>query len=228
MKKKLFLLIGVTLLAAGARAQLLYTNSYLQTVNTVVLDDNPAGLSSTLHLSAVPGIIESISVGLLVTNGFAGDYYAYLADPAGDMAVLLNRTGVGSGNAFGYSDAGFNVSLDSGAANNIHYYQLGSYTLDASGLLTGTWQADGRNIDPESTSSAFDSASTANGLNLMPGTDANGDWTLFIADLSGGYQGTLVNWSMTVVTTPEPTTFQLLGLAGLVVAAGRCFKRRRG
>ena len=216
MKPKLILLIPALLLAFGVHAQSLFTNTYSQTVNTLVLDDNPNGLSSTLNVSGVPGIIQSISVNLLVTNGFAGDYYAYLVDPAGDKAVLLNRVGVSGSNPFGYSDSGFNISLDSAAANNIHFYQSGSYTLDANGLLTGTWQADGRNIDPESTPSAFDSAPTTSGLNLDPGTNPNGDWTLFIADMSGGYEGTLVDWSLTVVTVPEPTTGQLLALAAIV------------
>ena len=224
MKLKLALLILTLALAAGVRAQSLLTNSYSQSVNTVVPDDNPNGLNSTITVSGVPGIIESISVGLLVTNGFTGDYYAYLVNPAGNLAVLLNRVGVGSGNPFGYSQTGFNVTFDLGSTANIHYYQNGSYTVDSAGLLTGTWQADGRYIDPESTPSAFDTASTANGLNVIPGTSPNGDWTFFIADMSGGYQGTLVDWSMTIVSTPEPATVQLLATAA---AVGAVFGLRR-
>ena len=230
MKLKLALLISMMLIALDLRSQSMFTNTYSQSVNTVVLDDNPNGLNSTIHVSGSPGPIQSISVGLLVTNGFAGDYYAYLVDPAGDRAVLLNRVGVGSGKPFGYSDSGFNISLDSAAANNIHFYQAGSYTVDANGLLTGTWQADGRNIDPASTPSAFDTASTTTGLNLLSGTDANGDWTFFIADMSGGYQGTMVDWSMTIVTAPEPTSLQLLGVAavaGTIIGLRRHFKSKR-
>lgn len=225
LKLKLALFISLLLFATGLRAQLSFTNTYSQSVNLAVPDDNPNGLTSTLQASSVPGLIQSITVNLLLTNGFVGDYYAYLRDPAGDLAVLLNRVGVGSGNPFGYSDSGFNISLDSAAANNIHFYQSGSYTLDPNGLLLGTWQADGRNIDPESAPSAFDTAPTTSGLNLVTGSDANGMWTLFIADLSGGYQGTLVDWSMTIVTTPEPTSAQLLGVGG-VVGAALWFHRR--
>lgn len=230
MKLKPIVLVLALLLAVSARAQSQLTGLYSQSVNTVVLDDNPNGLSSTIQVSSMPGVIQSISVGLLVTNGFAGDYYAYLVDPAGDRAVLLNRVGVGSGNPFGYSDTGFNISFSSTAANNIHFYQSGSYTVDGSGLLTGAWQADGRNISPDSTSSAFDTAPTTTGLNLVPGTGANGDWTFFIADMSGGYEGTLVDWSLTIVTAPEPTAaqfFAMIAVAGAAVGLWRHFKAKK-
>jgi subtilisin-like proprotein convertase family protein len=214
---KLTLILLASLLAAAAHAQYL-TNTYSQNVNTIVPDDNPNGLASTIYASGVPGAIQSISVTLHVSNGFTGDYYAYLVDPNGDLAVLLNRVGVGAGNPFGYGDSGFNITLSSAATDNIHYYQSGAYSLNPSGELTGTWQADGRNIDPNSNPAAFNSAATTSGLNQIPGTDANGAWTLFVADVSGGYEGTLVNWAFTVVTVPEPSPAELLGLAGALGA----------
>jgi subtilisin-like proprotein convertase family protein len=37
---------------------------------------------------------------------------------------------------------------------------------------------------------------------------ADGDWTLFIADMSGGDQGQLVKWSLSITGTavPEPAS----------------------
>jgi hypothetical protein len=43
------------------------------------------------------------------------------------------------------------------------------------------------------------------------GTSGDGTWALFVADLSGGGQSTLVSWGLTVVTVPEPQTWALLG-----------------
>jgi subtilisin-like proprotein convertase family protein len=38
----------------------------------------------------------------------------------------------------------------------------------------------------------------------------NGQWTLFIADLSAGGTSTLVSWGLTVVTVPEPQTWAMV------------------
>lgn len=222
---KLFLILLAVLLAAAAHAQYT-TNTYSQTDNTTILDDNPNGLAETILASGVPGAIQSVSVMLHVSNGWTGDYYAYLVDPNGDFAVLLNRVGVGSNNPFGYGDSGFDITLSSDATDNIHFYQSGGYSLNPDGELTGTWQADGRNIDPNSVPAAFDTAPTTDGLNVVPGSDANGDWTLFIADESGGYEGTLVSWGLTIVTVPEPSPAALLGVAG-ALSALFAWRRRR-
>lgn len=158
-----------------------------------------------------------------ISGGFNGDLYAYLAGPAGQFAVLFNRVGMGSGNSFGYSDTGFNITLDTSSAN-IQNYQSGSYTLNGSGQLTGTWGASGVNINPQSLPSAFDTATDTADLNSYLGTTANGNWTLFIADLSSGNQSTLVSWGFTINTVPEPQTWALLA-GGAAMLLG--FRRKR-
>src|ERR1019366_9393677 len=107
-----------------------------------------------------------------------------------------------------------------------HPYQLGS-PIFSSGQLTGTWAPDGRNIDPQSSGSVFDAASPTADLSVFNNTSANGAWTLFIADLSGGGQSTLVSWGLTVVTVPEPQTWTLLGgsLAALWLATRKRQKK---
>jgi hypothetical protein len=51
----------------------------------------------------------------------------------------------------------------------------------------------------------------------------NGTWTLFIADLSGGEQSTLVSWSLDITAVPEPVNVALGIFAGvfLVVILAR-------
>lgn len=229
MKFKLniaILSMAVLLTAAGARAQTTYyTNSYSQTVNTIIPDDNPNGLAATIQVSGAIGNISSLSVGLDVTNGFSGDYYAYLVDPNGDFAVLLNRSGVTATNPFGYADSGYDMTFSSTALNDIHFYQSFAYSLNGAGQLTGTWAPDGRDIDPESAPSAFDTAGTGADFGSFLGNSADGTWTLFIADESGGYEGSLANWNLTVVTVPEPGTGAYLVVAG--VAWWAWLRRRR-
>lgn len=188
------------------------------TPGAAVPDGNPVGMTSTLNVSGMSYVVSSVTVHLDITGGFNGDLYAYLFSPNGTSVVLLNRVGMSSGNAAGYGDTGFNVTLDSASLNNIHGYQNPSLgypgSLNGYGQITGTWAPDARTIDPlYSTPSQFDAdpTSTDNTLANLVGLNPNGDWTLFIADLSGGGDSTLVSWGLTVVTVPEPQTWTMLG-----------------
>lgn len=206
MKNKLVILL-LLLVTLTSRAN--FTNTVSGTPNAVIPDANPAGITFALNISGMLGPTTNITVTLNITGGFNGDLYAYLLSPTGSMVVLLNRVGMGSGNSFGYGDAGFNITLDSASGNNVHNYQSGVYNLSG-GQLTGTLAPDSRTISPLSDPSAFDAAPTGNTLADLNGSDPNGAWKLFIADLSGGGQSTLVTWGLTVVTVPEPQTWTLL------------------
>jgi len=223
--KKQFGILMLILVALTSRADL--TNATFSVTNNAPIPDaNPVGVASPLTVSGMSGSTTNLTVNLNITGGFTGDLYAYLVSPQGSLVVLLNRVGMSSTNYFGYSDAGFNITLDSSSANNIHNYQsAGGYPGDLSGgQLTGIWAPDSRTIDPLSAPSLFNLTPTGNTLAGYDGLNPNGVWTLFIADLSGGGQSTLVSWGLTVVTVPEPQTWTILG-GGL--AAGWLMIRRR-
>jgi len=203
MKIKIALLGLLSALTLTAWSQSTVTTN--ATVGALIPDGNPSGLASSLTLSGSGGPISSVTVSLNISGGYNGDLYAYLAGPVGQFAVLLNRVGESSGNALGYANAGFNITL-SDTGSDIH--TSGSYLL-GSGAVSGSYLADGRNINPLAAGSAFDPAGTA-GLSSFIGTDANGIWSLFVADMSGGGQSTLVSWGLTVVTVPEPQSWAML------------------
>jgi len=162
------------------------------TVNTVVPDNNPNGLATALTIAGLSGPISSVTATVDITGGFNGDLYAYLVGPGG-FAVLLNRTGQSLSSPYGYSDQGFNVTFSDTAVNgNIHFYQ-NTVIPTAGGQLTGTWAPDGGSL------SSFD------------GTDPNGQWAFFIADLSAGGVSTLQSVGLTILTVPEPQTWAMLG-----------------
>ena len=200
----LLLLVALTSRASSTNA------TFTATPGLAVPDANPVGLVSTLDVSGMSGSTVNLTVNLDITGGFNGDLYAYLVSPTGTVVVLLNRVGMGSGNPFGYGNAGLDITLDSASGNNIHDYQSGSYTISGC-QLTGTWAPDSRTIDPLSAPSVFDLAPTGSTLTSLDGADPNGVWTLFIADLSPGGQSTIVSWGLTVMTVPEPQTWTLLG-----------------
>ena len=218
--------------SAGLASAQIVTNSFTFNPNQTIPDASASGEAFSVNLNGMSGPIGNVSVNLNITGGFNGDLYAFLIDPSGSMAVLLNRPGMGAANPFGYSNAGFNITLnDAVGANSIHYYQNFSPTYSG-GQLTGTWSADGINIDPQSSPGSFDGAAALAGLSLFNGSDANGNWTLFIADLSAGGQSTLVSaggqstlvsWGLQIVTVPEPQSWLLLasGFGVLAVLSHR-------
>jgi subtilisin-like proprotein convertase family protein len=212
----------VFLLAVTVRAQTNYTYSS-GTLNTVIPDGNPVGITESFTTGDIVGFINNITVSLNITNGFNGDLYAYLAGPNGQFSVLLNRVGMSSSNSFGYANSGFNITLDMTDAN-LHNYQSGSYSLNGGGQLIGNWGADGINISPNSSPSAFDSAGVTADLNSYYLTLPSGTWTLFVSDLSSGGQSTLVSWGLTISTVPEPQTWAMLGSGAAMLFA---FRRRR-
>lgn len=225
MKTKLMMaaLVAGTMLWAGAvRAQPFNTN-FTFSVNQAIPDNDPNGLALATNLTMQGSSISAVTVGLVISGGYNGDLYAYLVGPNGGFAVLLNRVGVSNtASAFGYGDAGFNVTFSDAAANgDIHYYQ--NVSNPGGGALAGVWQPDGANIDPQSAPAAFLTAGQTAMLASLDGTNPNGQWELFLADVSPGGQSTVVSWSLAITTVPEPTVLVLtgVGLAGVVLMMRR-------
>ena len=168
-----------------------------------------------------------MKVTLRLNGGWNGDIYVYLTH-SGGFSVLLNRAGRTSGDTFGYSDAGLNVTFDDAAANgDIHLYQsVGGFTTsitDGSG-----WAPDGRNGSPLG---ILDTNPRTAFLSSFNGLDPNGDWTLFVADLGNGEVSTVANWGLAIeaasthsVSVPDTgSSLLLLAASALCLAT---FKRR--
>ena len=224
MKTKISVSILLLLVAVGVSVQATQTNTVTLTPDVAIPVGNPVGVSEQFNITGATGVVSDVSVTLNIAGGFNGNLYAYLVNPEGQLAVLLNRVGVTGSNPFGYSNPGFAITLDGNAASNIHGYGSG-YSVNGGGQVTGTWAADGRNISPTSAGSLFDSTPTTSGLNVFVDTAAAGVWTLFVADLSsGGGTADLNSVGITVMTAPEPGTWALLGVGA---AAVYFWQRRR-
>jgi subtilisin-like proprotein convertase family protein len=214
--------IYLSLITAMGLNRLHAASFTVENINAVIPDGNLNGIQNSLNLSGLDPQITDVNVTLTLSGGFNGDFYAYLFHN-NTISVLLNRPGLGSANSVGYPDAGFGpttaanrFTFDDQAANDVHRYRSFNFSLNAGGQLTGAWQPDGRNIDPLSTGSAFDSASRSAMLSAFNGMNPNGQWTLFIADMSPGGEGTLVNWGVQLTTIPEPS---LAGIYAIFVGA---------
>ena len=216
MTKRLAALVVAVLASTGiASAQALTTNVVVN-ANSVVPDGNLNGLASTATVEGLSGSIFDVTISFDISGGNNSDLYAYLVGPQGNFAVLLNRVGLGAANPHGYEDGGFAITLSDAAIFNIHDYQSAGPVIN-NGQVTGTWAPDGRNIDPQASPSLFDSTAATAMLGSFAGTDPNGVWTLFIADLSGGGESTLENWTLTLRTIPEPSATAMIVLGGLTL-----------
>ena len=213
-------------LGTAALADTTTTNNFA--ANQTIPDADANGLALNGTVSGLVGQIVNVNVTLDITNGFNGDLYAYLAGPNGGFAVLFNRVGVSNNaSAFGYGNAGFDITLSDSSANDVHYYQNFGPSFNAAGQLTGTWQTDGINIDPiTNTPSAFLTAGQTAMLASMNGLNANGVWTLYLADLSSGGVATVNNWGL-VITVPEPSPIALAACGLVLFVIVRRFKAAR-
>jgi subtilisin-like proprotein convertase family protein len=206
--------LAFILLLAGLAARSEASLSYAWSGEQAIRDNDPSGLAFSFNLSDAATTITSVTIALSVSGGWNGDLYAYLSSSSG-FAVLLNQVGVDASNPLGYADSGMDVTLVSGSGNSdIHTYQSASPAYTPGGQLTGTWQADGRFLDPLS-------STRDNTLDVFNGKDPNGEWTLFFADRNGGDVSTLTGWNVTFGAVPEPSSLALLLAGSLALLARR-------
>ena len=192
--KNVLLTCGLfALLQCAAHANIYTFNS--GSLNKTVPDANPVGYSTNIAVSGIDAVagndtITNVTVTLNISGGYNGDLYGHLVSPDGVLVSLLNRPGKTIANGFGYADAGLSVTLSDTASTNLH-----NYGGRGGATLTGTFQPDGRNADPVS---VLDSTPATTSLGSMNGGHGDGKWTLFLADMSGGAQSTLVSWSISI------------------------------
>lgn len=179
----------------------------------VVPDNAPAGVSHTFVLSTGYQYTVLVTVELELTGGWNGDLYAYL-EHNGQKAILLNRPGKTAGNYFGSGSTNLDVVFDDTAAEDVH---IG---LPAFGDATGSFQPDGRNVDPEL---VVETSARTQFLAIFQNVDPDGDWTLFVSDLSAGDEASIASATLNVTVIPEPAVGSLM----LAALFGSAFVRRR-
>lgn len=220
-------LVGLCFGAALTPSAALFVNTFNSGLpeSGIIPDGSVTPWSDTRAISGISGPILDITVRLNISGGYNGDLYGYLSYN-NTLIPLVNRVGVGTGNSFGYDNSGLNVSFSDSAANNIHFYQsVGGYNITGE----AQWKPDGRAISPLGAAPTFDAAGTVL-LSALDGMSANGNWTLVMADVSGGGgQATVVSWGVDITAVPEPGQWATIAGALLAAAAGarRVLRSRR-
>lgn len=170
------------------------------------------------------GIVDITDVNVQLTLSAApsstmrlGQMYATLthgvAQESERAAVLLNRPGVTSANAFGSSLGSLDVWFDdSGSAANVFGITNSS----------GTYQADGRlGVDPYGTRVAYDAAQITAGLSALNGAWLeSGTWSLLVADAQSGNRAEIDSWSLRVLGTAAAEGTVDPGQAATISVAG--------
>ncbi len=208
MKQSPSTLAGLILLGTALQvvAQTPETHSFLN-LDRPILDGNASGLSDHRSIASSISRLAELRIKLHVSGEFNGDLYAYVrhvSTGATNFCVLLNRPGRSTADAWGYADRGLNVTFSDAAANgNIHTYH--SVAPPAAGTpLAGSWRPDGRDADPLQ---VLDTTAPTTSLAAFLGTDPEGEWTLFVADVDRGANHTLVGWELEFIggLTPDVT-----------------------
>lgn len=198
------------LLPLAASAATTFTGTW--NVSAVIPDNDDVGYSNTQNISD-PGMTEitGITVDLTFSGGWNGDLYAYLVHDSG-FSVLLNRPGRSISAPDGSATVGMDITFDDNAGSDIH-----TAIPMSGGPVSGTFQPDGRITDPLLVLSG-DSRPAM--LSSFIGLNANGSWTIFVADQSAGDVATLDSWSLSVTAVPEPGT-AALGVIGILLVLRR-------
>jgi subtilisin-like proprotein convertase family protein len=205
--KPLHTLLATLLFASATTQGGLYPSD---TLNTTIPDANPTGISSTLNVSGMGSVLSDVNVLLNVSGGANGDLYAYLSYN-GILVPLLNRVGTGTGGAiqqiYGFSTAGFsNVKLDDAATGgSIH------------------------DVATPGSSPTFSYTPDGGSLSSFNGSNPNGNWTLFFADMASGggsSPSTLTSWSLEITAVPEPVNVALGVFGGVLLLIGLVRSRR--
>ncbi len=213
MKKNLIILTLLTAVLSARATLYSYDMS-----GGVIPDANITGISSStnIDLGILPSdgttaIINNVNVRLNITGGYNGDLYGYLVLNNGDgtfQSILLNRVGVTATDAFGSSASGFTVTLTGDS-------MLSSFNIhDVTPTSGGIYLADGRVANP---ATVTDATAVTAGLDVLNGKNANGTWTLFLADFSSGDTSTLVSWGLDISVVPEPITYALMIFGAVVM-----------
>lgn len=187
------LLLAFALQASAALTTNTFTSGFAN--SGYVPDNDFSGWSDTRTLSGYTGLtVADVHVTLNISGGWNGDLYGYLVHDSG-FVVLLDRVGSSTYSPYGYGEAGFtNVRLiDGNPSYTTSIENYGGSSSAAAALSGGNYNSQDGTLN-----TAFD------------GLSVNGNWTLFLADMSSGDISQVTGWTLTIEAVPEPATWALM------------------
>lgn len=225
------LITGAVAWAAALAAPALHaaTQTFTFTSPPLPLEiPDDAGVTTTDSRTITSDIkqIDDISVSLTLVGsdgagGFGkmwnGDLFLQL-NYGSAYSILINRAGQTGPGDGGDSGDGIDVSLKDSNATDIHVSNVDS------GLLSGSWQPDGRDVDPTAVVTGDPRTKL---LDQFLTLDPNGQWDLILSDQGAGQFMRVQQWSLTITgQIPEVSTWAAGGFLALTLA-GLVWRRRK-
>ncbi|WP_338789950.1 proprotein convertase P-domain-containing protein [Bernardetia sp. MNP-M8] len=149
------------------------TNTYNNTTDVSIPDNNAAGINRTITVPTTFGTITNMTVDLDIDHTYVGDLIVTLTSPQGTTITLINRVTLGTGTC---GRDNIDVRLSDAAGSTVQS-QCTNPTA-----ITGTRR-------PSQALSAFD------------GQNPSGDWILNISDRVGADVGAFRNVNLNITTT---------------------------
>lgn len=155
---------------------------------------------STITVSGVAGLVGKITATLTKLNHtFPQDVDVLLVGPSGEDTLLMS----GAGSA---SVSGVNVTFDDGAASPVP--QSGS--ISSSSYRPAAYSASA-SLPPPAPVSPYPAT-----LSVFNGLDANGEWSLYVADRNPGDAGNIAaGWSLAVSVISPVNQITDLAVSGV-------------
>ncbi len=174
------------------------------TVNVAVPDNTATGASSTITVSGIPAnaTISSMAVRLNMSHTYPGDMIFNLKPPTGTSILNLYKYAGGAftGPASGVPTWGwYNASASSAGTAAFNSVAVAPFIYGA----TPIWRADLLNtpvagVVVQNPTGFVSNAASWNDIYAVPANNANGTWTLAMADGGPGDLGTLSSWTLEI------------------------------
>ncbi len=166
-------------------------------------DNNPSGLQINFNVSGITPTVGSVRLRVGITHPWSGDLVATLRSPGGvSTLIILGRVGVGLGQAsqnFG-SSADFSGSYEFADDASLDFWSVANAN-DAGAIPKGKYRTSGLGI--VDTRHGGCTTSLAGAFNGLAGTQANGVWTLTVADRASSFTGSVDSALLSVSPAPD-------------------------
>lgn len=205
-------------------------------------------LKCILPMAALGVVLGTLPAEATLSDFSTGDGITYTGGGSSLSQVIPDNTPAGVGYAINFSATGVSISdisitlnISGGYNGDLYAYVSHGDTLvqllnpngavSTSGFNNVTFGETGSSIPTGGSGSLGGNYVAYGNLSLFNGTDPNGQWTIFFADMNPGDTSTLNSFTLTITAVPEPIGMALVlfaGLVGLWWCLGVCWKMKDG
>lgn len=167
-------------------------------------DNNASGINITFNVSGIAPAIGSLRLRLGLAHSYLGDIVATLRSPGGVSTLLVfGRVGVGLGQPIPDTGAFANMAgvYEFSDDASLDLWAVAVPLADAMNVPAGKYRTSGLGV--AGTRHGGCSSSLAGAFNGLANAEANGTWTLNVADRLAGDTGNVTSAVLSVSASPD-------------------------